>query len=89
MLPSKPYLKPFAWAFQKHSPYLQLFNHHLQIMEEIGTLQKLHQKYKPPPQVCIDQAGSPISFKSCLTAFLALSGWLIINPKYLLKRTTL
>ena len=89
MLPSKPYTKPFAWAFQKNSPYLKLFNHHLQIMEEMGTLQKLHQKYKPPSQVCIDQAGSPISFKSCLTAFLALSGWLIINPKYLLKRTTL
>lgn len=40
----------------------------------MGKLQKLYQKYKPPPQVCIDRAGRPISFESCLTAFLALSG---------------
>ena len=43
-------------------------------MVEMGKLQKLYQKYKPPPQVCIDRAGRPISFESCLTAFLALSG---------------
>ena len=74
MLPSKPYKTPFAWAFQKHSPYLQLFNYHLQIMDEIGTLKKLLQKYKPPPQICLEKAGRPISFESCVTAFLALSG---------------
>ena len=73
MLPS--YLRvPYGWAFQKHSPYLQLFNYHLQIMDEIGTLQKLYQKYEAPPQVCPDKSGSSISFDSCLTAFLSLTG---------------
>ena len=50
-------------------------------MDEIGTLQKLYQKYEAPPQVCPDKSGSSISFDSCLTAFLALTG-MYFTPRY-------
>ena len=68
----------FAWGLQKHSPYLSLFNFHMKRMDEKGTIKKLFQKYKPPPQVCPDKAGRPISFESCLTAFLSLTGMCIV-----------
>ena len=64
----------FAWAMQKHSPYLPVLNYHMKRMNEKGTLQKLYQKYEKPPQVCPNKAGSPINFDSCLTAFLSLTG---------------
>ena len=64
----------FAWGFQKHSQYLPVFNYHMKLMNEKGTIQKLFQKYKSSPQVCPDKAGSPIKFDSCLTAFLSLTG---------------
>ena len=50
-------------------------------MDEIGTLQKLYQKYEAPPQVCPDKSGSSISFDSCLTAFLSLTG-MCFTPRY-------
>ena len=43
-------------------------------MYEQGTIKKLYQKYKPPPQFCPDKGGRPINFDSCLTAFLSLLG---------------
>ena len=46
----------------------------MKMMDEKGTIKKLYQKYKPPPQVCPDKAGRPINFDSCLTAFLPLTG---------------
>ena len=64
----------FAWGLQKHSPYLPVFNYHMKLMYEQGTIKKLYQKYKPPPQFCPDKGGRPINFDSCLTAFLSLSG---------------
>ena len=63
-----------AWAFQKYSPYLQLFNYHLKKMEEKGSFRKHYKRFQPPPQICPDGAGKPIGFNSCLTAFLAFVG---------------
>ena len=63
-----------AWGFQKYSPYLSLFNHHLKRMEEKGSFQKHYKKFQPPPQVCPDGGGKPIGFNGCLTAFLAFAG---------------
>ena len=63
-----------AWGFQKHSPYLQLFNYHLKRLEEQGSFKKFWLKNQPQIQVCPDGAGKPIGFESCLTAFLAFAG---------------
>ena len=63
-----------AWGFQKHSPYLQLFNYHLKRLEEQGSFKKFWLKNQPQTQVCPDGAGKPIGFESCLTAFLAFAG---------------
>ena len=62
-----------AWVFQKHSPYLQLFNYYLKMMKEKGTLQYLYSRFKPPPQICPDAAGKPIGFRNSITAFLAFA----------------
>ena len=72
-IPSKMDFRSVAWTFQKHSPYLQLFNHYLKMMKEKGTLQYLYSRFKPPPQVCPDAAGNPIGFRNSITAFLAFA----------------
>ena len=43
-------------------------------MNEKGTIRKLYNNFKPPPQVCPDGAGKPIGFPNCVTAFLAFGG---------------
>ena len=82
MIPAKYDFKPFAYGFQKDSPYLGLFNHFLKEMREKGVLKQILNKYETGTQVCPDESGKPLGFESCFTAFLALlSGKL----KYLLK----
>ena len=63
-----------AWGFQKHSPYLHLFNYHLKRLEEQGLFNKFWLRNKPQIQVCPDGAGKPIGFDSCMTAFMAFAG---------------
>ncbi len=70
----KYFFRPYAWAFQKHSPYLDIFNFYLKEFKEKGTLGKIEKKYEPQPQVCPDLSGKPIEFSNCFTAFLALLG---------------
>ena len=65
---------PMAWGFQKHSPYLPLFNYHLKRLEEQGLFNKFWLRNKPQIQVCPDGAGKPIGFDSCMTAFVAFAG---------------
>ena len=62
-----------AWAFQKHSPYLQVFNYYLKKMTEKGTLQNIYSRFKSLPQICSDTAGKPIGFSNSITAFLAFA----------------
>ena len=79
-IPSKMDFTSVAWAFQKHSPYLQLFNHYLKKMMEKGTIQKLNNRFKPPPQICPDAAGKPIGFDNSVTAFLVFTcEWFFVN----------
>ena len=52
--PAKLDFKPYAYGFQKDSPYLPLFNHFLNDMKEKGSLKQIQEKYEPPPQVCPD-----------------------------------
>ena len=78
-IPSKYDFKPYAYGFQKDSPYLQLFNHYLKEMREKGTLKKILNKYKAAPQVCPDSSGLPLGFESVFTAFLLLVGGIILG----------
>ena len=73
-IPAKYDFKPYAYGFQKDSPYLPLFNHYLKEMREKGTLKQILNKYQAAPQVCPDSSGLPLGFDSCFTAFLALIG---------------
>ena len=70
----KYFLRPYAWAFQKHSPYLDAFNYFLQEFIEKGYWDAIQSKYEPPPQVCPDLSGMPIEWSSVFTAFLFLIG---------------
>ena len=65
-------LRAYAWAFQKHSPYLDFFNFYLQEFNEKGAWDAIKSKYEARPQVCPDLSGMPIEFANCFTAFLAL-----------------
>ena len=76
-IPSKLDYRVVGWTFQKHSPYLPLFDHYLKMMMEKGTFQNLNNRFKPPPQICPDGAGKPIGFRNSITAFLAFAGKLL------------
>jgi hypothetical protein len=73
-IPSKYDFKPYAYGFQKDSPYLGLFNHYLKEMKERGTLKKILNKYESQPQICPDSSGLPLGFDNCFTAFMA---WIV------------
>ena len=72
-IPSKLDYRVVGWTFQKHSPYLPLFNHYLKMMMEKGIFKNLNNRFQPPPQICPDGAGKPIGFRNSITAFLVLS----------------
>ena len=78
-VPEKYDVKPWAYSFQKYSPYLEIFNHYMKLMEEKGTSHQILKKYESESQVCPDKSGSPIGFDSCCIAFLLLCGGLIIG----------
>ena len=78
-VPEKYDVKPWSYAFQKNSPYLDIINHYMKLMEEKGTAQQILKKYKSEPQVCPDKSGSPIGFDSCFIAFVLLSGGFIFG----------
>ena len=51
-IPAKYDFQPYAYVFQKDSPYLSLFNFYLKKMAEKGTIHQLLKKYEPAPQQC-------------------------------------
>ena len=69
-LPLKYDFKPYAYGFQKDSPYLPLFNHYIKGMQERGAILKILENYVSQPQVCPDYTGKPLGFDSCGAAFL-------------------
>ena len=73
-VPKRYDVKSWSYAFQKDSPYLEIFNYYMKALEEKGTSRQILDKYKSEPQVCIDKSGSPLGFESCFTAFLILCG---------------
>ena len=68
-IPAKYDFKPYAYGFQKDSPFLPLFNYYLKDMREKGSLKQILKKYEAPPQVCPDLNGEPLGFGACFTAF--------------------
>ena len=68
-IPAKYNFKPYAFGFQKDSPFLPMFNFYLKEMREKGSLKKILDKYESPPQVCPDLNGEPLSFSAVFTAF--------------------
>ncbi len=70
--PNKYDTKPYAYGFQKDSPYLGIFNYYLKDMREKGTLKQIQKKFESQPQVCPDYSGKPLGFDSCFTAFCVL-----------------
>ena len=52
--PAKYDFKPFAYGFQKDSPFLPMFNYYINEMKEKGSLEQIQAKYEPPKQICPD-----------------------------------
>ena len=72
IIPAKYDFKPYAYGFQKDSPYLGLFKHYLKELREKGVLEQILIKYESGAQFCPDESGKPLGFESCFTAFLVL-----------------
>ena len=70
----KYFNRPSAWTFQKHSPYLDIFNYYIQEQIQKGQWNALINRYQAQPQACPDLSGMPIEFATCFTAFLCLIG---------------
>ena len=68
-IPAKYDYKPYAYGFQKDSPFLPLFNYYLKEMKEKGSLKQIQAKYDPQPQFCPDFSGKPLGVGAVFTAF--------------------
>ena len=60
-IPAKYDQKPNAFAFQKDSPFVKLFNYYLKAMDEKGISHQIEEKYKKLPQTCPDKSGMNIA----------------------------
>ena len=79
VIPAKYNFKPYAYGFQKDSPYLPMFNYYLKEMREKGSLKQILDKYESPPQVCPDYNGKPLGFGAVFTSFGILAFGLILG----------
>ena len=70
--PGKYDFKPYAFGFQKDSPFLSLFNYNLNEMKEKESLKQIQVKYEPPPQICPDYRGKSLGTGSVFSAFCVL-----------------
>lgn len=52
-IPEKYDFKPYAYGFQKNSPFLGPFNYYLKQLREKGSIKKILEKYEARPQVGI------------------------------------
>ena len=71
-LPRKHYSYTTTWAmFQKDSPYLRLFNYHINRSKENGVHQRTLKIYEKEKE-CPNFVGQPIGFENCIDAFLVI-----------------
>ena len=54
VIPGKYALSPYAFGYQKDSPYAEIFDYHIERMRATGVLDKIKTKYAPSPQECPD-----------------------------------
>ena len=73
-IPGRYDYKPYAFGFQKYSPYLPIFNYYIKAMQEKGSMDQVLEKHAPAPQICPDLTGKALGFNSCISAFLILMG---------------
>ena len=52
--PGKYDFKPYAIGYQKHSPYAEMLDYHIEKMREAGVLDNIKKKYMGFPQKCPD-----------------------------------
>ena len=83
-LPKKYDLKPYAFGFQKNSPFLPLFDFHLKKLQEKGTIDKILKEYESRPQICPDYNGLPLGFDTCISAFLVLAAGMAFGSLFFL-----
>lgn len=50
-IPGRYDVKPYAYGFQKNSPFLGIFNYYLNELREKGSLGKIVEGYEPAQQV--------------------------------------
>ncbi len=68
-LPQKTNPSYLAFALQKDSPFLEIFNYFLLKMMEVGEIKRITEKYTTFSQECPNYSGKPLGFNSCVTAF--------------------
>ena len=63
-----------SWGFQKDSPYIKIFNYHINNLRESGTIDKILFEGEVNGQVCRSGNGQyyAIRFTNILSAFVAL-----------------
>ena len=71
-LPEKYQLQPFGFAFQKDSPYLDIFNFYINNLRESGALTRIFKDVEPAPQDCPKMEGTSLGFNNCFGAFLVM-----------------
>ena len=76
--PGKYDFKPYAYGFQKDSPYLYLFNYFMNEMREKGTMGAILRKYETGTQICPDYSGKSLGISTCIGAFIVLVFGMII-----------
>ena len=59
-----------SFGFPKNSPYMEVFNYHIQRLRETGTMARIFPKN--PPQICPDFSGEPLGFENIGSGFLVL-----------------
>jgi hypothetical protein len=89
-IPAKYAFIPYAYGFQKDSPYLDIFNYFLSQLQESGSYKKISKKYASQPQICPDYSGKSLGFDSCVTMFLVIImglglGFLLLLYECILK----
>ena len=69
-----------GWAFQKHSPFLQLFNYHLTKAKETGSVQRILNKYisRIENVQCVTSNFKEITIENIFTAFLILAIGIVV-----------
>ena len=61
--PGKYDFKPYAIGYQKHSPYAEILDYHIEAMREAGVLDNIKERYMGFPQKCPDLGMPMYNFK--------------------------